>query len=91
MLSEWEKIKVHTKLVLEYKKRNHNKIFNWSAKQIAIDEDIDQAFKSMHRSIMKNIKTHARKDWVVVGIIINHSLRLFSASISRNMSVEKRR
>ena len=54
MLSEWEKIKVHTKLVLEYKKRNHHKIFNWSAKQIAIDEGIDEAFKSMHRSIMKN-------------------------------------
>ena len=53
MLSEWEKIKVHTKLVLEYQKRNDHKIFNRSAKQIAIGADIDEAFKSMHQSIMK--------------------------------------
>ena len=53
MLSEWEKIKVQTKLVLEYQKRNDHKIFNWGAKQIAIDADIDEAFNSMHQSIMK--------------------------------------
>ena len=38
---------------LEYKNRNDRKIFHSSAKLIASDSDIDEAFKSMHQSIMK--------------------------------------
>ena len=43
-----EKFKVQAVLVSEYKKRNHGKIFHSSAKLIASDSDIDEAFKCMH-------------------------------------------
>ena len=35
-------------LVLDYKKRNDSQISGWSTELIAIDSDIDEAFKSMH-------------------------------------------
>ena len=56
LLSELKKFKVQTILVLDYKKRNDRKIFHSSAKLIASDSDIDEAFKSMHQSIMTKIK-----------------------------------
>ena len=56
LLSELKKFKVQTILVLDYKKTNDRKIFHSSAKQIASDSDIDEAFKSMHQSITKNKK-----------------------------------
>ena len=56
LLSELKKFKVQTILVLDYKKRNDRKIFHSSAKLIASDSDIDEAFKSMHQSITKNKK-----------------------------------
>ena len=49
LLSELKKFKVQTILALDYKKRNDHKIFYWSAKLIARDSDIDEAFKSMHQ------------------------------------------
>ena len=56
LLSELKKLKVQTILVLEYKKRNDRKIFYSSTKLIASDSDIDEAFKSIHQSIItKNI------------------------------------
>ena len=45
------KFKVQTILVLGYKKRNNSKIFHLIAKLIAIESDIDEAFKPMHQSI----------------------------------------
>ena len=59
LLSELKKFKVQTMLVLEYKKRNDRKIFHSNAKLIASDSDIDEAFISMHQSIMKKIKNYA--------------------------------
>ena len=51
LLSELEKFKVQTILVLKYKKRNDCKIFYSCTKLIASDSDIDEAFKFMHQSI----------------------------------------
>ena len=42
--SELKKFKVQTILVLDYKKRNNHKIFYSSAKLIASDSDIDEAY-----------------------------------------------
>ena len=53
LLSEF---KVQAILVLEYKTRNDNKIFHFNTKIIASVSDITKAFKSMHQSIMKEIK-----------------------------------
>ena len=50
LLSELKKFKVQTILVLDYKKRNKCKIVHSSPKLIAIDSDIDEAFKSMHHT-----------------------------------------
>ena len=55
LLSELKKFKVHAVLVLDYKKRNDRKIFHPSTKLISSDSDIDEAFKSMHQSIMTKI------------------------------------
>ena len=51
LLSESKKFKVQPVLVLDYKKRNDHKMFHLSAKLIASDLDIVEAFKSMHQSI----------------------------------------
>ena len=48
-----------------------------SAKLIASDSDIDEAFKSMHQSIMTKTKIYACKDWIVLGLIIMHSIKIF--------------
>ena len=66
MLSELKKFKIQTILVLEYKKRNDHKIFHSSFKLIAEDSDIDEAFISMHQSIMKKVKNYASEDWIVL-------------------------
>ena len=44
LLSELKKFKVQTVLVLDYKKKNDCKTFHSSAKLIASDSDIDEAF-----------------------------------------------
>ena len=45
LLSELKKFKVQTLIALEYKNGNDDKIFHTSAKLIASDSDIDEAFK----------------------------------------------
>ena len=52
-LSELKKFKFQTILLLEQKKRNYSKIWHSSAKLIASDSDIDEAFTTMHQSITK--------------------------------------
>ena len=69
LLSELKKFKVQTILVLDYRKRNDSKIFPSSPKLIASDSGIDEAFKSMHQSIMAIIKNYACKDWIVLNVI----------------------
>ena len=61
-LRELKKFKVQAILVLDYKKRNDRKIFYSRTKLIASDSDIDEAFKSMHQSIMTKIKKYASED-----------------------------
>ena len=62
LLSYLKKIKVQAVLALEYMKRNSCKNFHCSAKPIASDSDIDEAFKSMHQSIMTKVKNSASED-----------------------------
>ena len=77
LLSELKKFKVQVILVLDHKRRNDCKLFHSSGKLIASDSDIDEAFKSMHQSIMKKLKNNACKDWIVVDVIIKHSINIF--------------
>ena len=77
LLSELKKFKVQAILVLDYKKRNDSKIFHSSAKIIASDSDIDEAFKSMHQSIMTKIKNYACKNWTDLDVIIKYSIKIF--------------
>ena len=72
LLNELKKL-----LVFDYKKRNDRKIFHSGTKLIASDSDIDEAFKSMHQSIMKKIKNYACKDWIVLDAIIKYSIKTF--------------
>ena len=50
---------VQTVLVLDYKKRNDCKIFHSSTNLNISDSNFDEAFKSMHQSIMTKIKDYA--------------------------------
>ena len=77
LLSELKKFKVQTILVLDYKERNDCKIFHASAKLIASDSDIVEAFKSMHQSIITKIKNYACKDSIALDVIIKHSIKIF--------------
>ena len=56
LLSELIRFKVHTILVLDYKKKMILKIFHSRAKLIASDSGIDEAFKFMYQSIMTERK-----------------------------------
>ena len=78
LLSELRKFIVQIIFVLDYKKRNDRKIFHSSAKLIASDSNIDEAFKSMRQSIMTKIKNYASEDWVVLDVIIKHSIKIFT-------------
>ena len=77
LISELKKFKVQTILVLDYKKRNNRKIFHSSVTQIASVSDIDEAFKCMHQSIMTKIRNYACKNWIVLDVIIKHSIKIF--------------
>ena len=77
LLSELKQFKVQTVLVLDYKRRNYSKMFHSTTKLIASDSDIDEAFKSMHHSIMIKIKNYACEDWIVLDAIIKHSITIF--------------
>ena len=60
-----------------YKKRNDCKIFHSSTKLIASDSNIDEAFKSMHQSIITEIENYTGEDWIVLDVIIKHSVKIF--------------
>ena len=81
MLSEFKKFKVQTILILDYKKRSDHKIFHKSAKLIASDPFIDEAFETMHQCIMTKIKNYPSKDWVVLDVIIKHSIKILNVSL----------
>ena len=80
LFSKLKKFKVQTILFLEYQKRNNRRIFHSNAKLIASDSDIDEAFKSKHQSIMSTIKNYAGEDWIVLDMIIKHSIKIFECA-----------
>ena len=73
-LGELKRFKFQTILFSHYKKRNYPKSFHSSTKVIANNSDIDEAFQSMHQSIMTKIKNYSDKDWIVLDVIIKHSI-----------------
>ena len=52
LLNELKKFKVQTTLFLDYKKRGNSQTFYSCIKITASDLDIDEAFKSMHQSVI---------------------------------------
>ena len=74
--SEFKRFKVHTILVIDYKKGNDYKIFHSSAKLIACDSDIDEAFKSMDKNVVTKVKNY-KKYWIVLNVIIKRSIKIF--------------
>ena len=88
LLSELKKFKVQTILVLEYKKVNDRKIFHSSDKLIGSDSDIEESFKSMHKSIMTKIKNSASEDWTVLDVMIKHSIKIYECQYkNRKMEI----
>ena len=77
ILSELEKFKFQEIIVLEYKKRNDHKIFYFSTKLTASDSEIDEAYKSMHQSIMTKMENYTCEDWTVLEVIIKYSIKIF--------------
>ena len=65
---------INTKPMIRIKLKE---IFYSSAKLIASDSDIDEAFKFMHQSIMRKIKNYACKNLIDIDIIIKHSIKIF--------------
>ena len=65
-------------LLLDYEIKNGRKIFLSSANLIASDSNIDEAFKSMPQSIMTKIKNYTCKNWIVLDVIIKHSIKIFA-------------
>ena len=84
LVSELKKFKVQTILALDYKERNDHKIFHSSAKLIARDSGIDESFKFIHQSIMTKLKNYACKDWIVLDVIIKHSIKIFECQYKEN-------
>ena len=44
---------------------------------ITSDSEIDGGFKSMHQICMAKIKNYACKTWIVLDVIIKHSIKVF--------------
>ena len=80
MLHELKKFKVQIILVLEYNKRNDCKTFHSSAKLIPSDSDLDEAFKSMHKIIMIEIKSYGSDYWIVIETIPKHGVKIFECA-----------
>ena len=72
-----KKLKVKAILALDPEKRNACKIFHSSAKLTVSDSNTNEAFKSTHQRNMTKIKDHACKNWIVLDVIIKHSIKIF--------------
>ena len=84
MLNELKTFKVLAILVLEYKKRNHRKIFHSSFKLIANYSDVDEAFISMHQSVMSKIQNYAIEDWIALYVVIKYSIKILVSQYKEN-------
>ena len=81
LLSDLKKFKVKAILTLNNKEKNDRKIFYPSPKLIASDLGIDEAFKSMHQSIMTTMKSYASKN--LLDVIIMYSIKVFEYSYKK--------
>ena len=77
LLSDSKKFKVWTVLVLGYNKWNDRKIIHSSAKLIARDSDIDEAFISMHQIIVWKVNIYTCESWIDLDVIIKHNIKIF--------------
>ena len=77
LLSELKTFKCNTISFLDNKKWNDCKNFHSSAKLIASDSDIDEAFKSMHQRIITKIKNYASKNYIFLNAIIKYIINIF--------------
>ena len=89
LLSDLNNSKVQKILVLVYKKRNDCKIFHSSAKLIATDSQIDEAFKTMHQSIMAKIKSYTSEDCVFLDVIMKYSIKIFECQYKEQKQHKK--
>ena len=48
------------------------------------DSDIDKAFKSLHQIIITGTKNYSFKDWIVLDVIIKHSITIFECQHKEN-------
>ena len=48
------------------------------------DLDIDKAFKSLHQIIITETKNYSFKDWIVLDVIIKHSITIFECQYKEN-------
>ena len=69
--------KVQTVLVLKHKKRGDHNIYHSCTRLTTNDSGIDEAFKSMHQSIMTKTKIYASKEWIVLDAVIKHGINIF--------------
>ena len=88
LLIELKQFEVQTILVSEYKKRNDSEIFLSCTKLSASNTDIDDTFKSMHQSIMIK-KSYTCKDWIVLDVIIKHSIKIFECQYKEKKKHKK--
>ena len=55
-------------------RKKDRKIFHSSAKLIASDSNIVEAFTSVHQNIMTKIKSYASEECIVLDIITKHGI-----------------
>ena len=77
MLSKFKKFNVQTVYVLAYKKRNACKIFYLCTELITSYSDIDKEFIFMNEGNVTKIKNYAYEDWIILDVVINHSIKIF--------------
>ena len=77
LFSELVKLKVQAILVLEYQKKNNCKIVHMNNKLFS---DIDEAFISMHQSIVTKLRNYSSEDWTVLDVIAKTSIKIFECA-----------
>ena len=45
--------------------------------QLSVIQNIEEAFKFLHQSIITEIKNSVSKDWTVIETIVKHSIKTF--------------
>ena len=45
--------------------------------QLSVIQNIEEAFKFLHQSIITEIENSVSKDWIVIETIVKHSIKTF--------------